>query len=60
MAFNRDDGAHQTGEQEGGTYFVKKEMLLDVTVKGPQKNTTHDATECEGNQFLSDATSGLK
>lgn len=36
MAFNREEEADQTGEQEGGTYFVKKEMLLYVTVKGPE------------------------
>lgn len=29
MAFQREEGADQTGEQERGIYFVKKEMLLN-------------------------------
>lgn len=36
MAYNREEGAEQTGQQEGGNYFVKKEALLYVTVKAPQ------------------------
>lgn len=36
MAFNREEGAAQTREQEGGTDFVKKEMLQYLTVQVPQ------------------------
>lgn len=40
-----EEGAEQTGLQEGGNNFVKKEALLFVTVKAPQENRTKESTE---------------
>lgn len=39
-----EEGAEQTGLQEGGNNFVIiKEALLCATVKAPQENTTEES-----------------
>lgn len=43
-----EEGAEQTGLQEGGNNFGRKEALLCVTVKAPQENTTEERAECKG------------
>lgn len=42
-----EEGAEQTGLQEGGNNFGRKEALLCVTVKAPQENTTEERAECK-------------